>query len=321
VVLIIPWSQVRVLVDPPLHFVRAGPHRTIPAFAEATAFMAARSSASPSQAFTLVGPPLHFVRAGPHRTIPAFADATAFMAARSSASPSQPISATQTLAKLTVDSGGNIQTLTLHMRCVATNLAFSVQPLTQADETRDFLLSGRYVFSDWPLREANGQLVGMRFSMAELAIPASITIYADIDNSCLLFYSKNMDGFQNHREIVRAQDLDSVWLDRLGRHLLGQGRLPAHSWQYRSTDNHDLDGSSERRVGNPLLPRGELNLQEDHIRPVAPETEYGRMLPMLERRLPNELRSMKRIPACQGSMGESRAFKTRVSIQRFFGKN
>ena len=117
---------------------------------------------------------------------------------------------------------------TLHMRYVATDLAFSVLPLAQADETRDFLLSGRYVFSDWPLREANGQLVGMRFSVAELAIPASITIYADIENSSLLFYSKNMDGFQDHRDIVRPEDMDSAWLDRLGRYLPGQGRSPAH---------------------------------------------------------------------------------------------
>jgi len=117
---------------------------------------------------------------------------------------------------------------TLHMRYVATDLAFSVLPLAQADETRDFLLSGRYVFSDWPLREANGQLVGMRFSVAELGIPASITIYADIENSCLLFYSRNMDGFQDHRDIVRPEDMDSAWLDRLGRYLLGQGRSPAH---------------------------------------------------------------------------------------------
>lgn len=141
---------------------------------------------------------------------------------------SQPISATQALPKLTVDSGDNIQTLTLHTRYVATDLAFSVTPPTQADETRDFLLSGRYVFSDWPLREANGQLVGIRFSVAELAIPASVTIYADIENSCLLFYSKNMDGFQDHRDVVRADDMDAAWLDRLGHFLLGKGCSPVH---------------------------------------------------------------------------------------------
>ncbi len=48
--LIIPWSQVRVLVG--LHFVRAGPHRTIPASAYATAFAAAQSDALPSQPLT-----------------------------------------------------------------------------------------------------------------------------------------------------------------------------------------------------------------------------------------------------------------------------
>ena len=141
---------------------------------------------------------------------------------------SQPISATQALPKLTVDSGDNIQTLTLHMRYVATDLAFSVMSPTQADETRDFLLSGRYVFSDWPLREANGQLVGIRFSVAGLAIPASVTIYADIESGCLLFYSKNMGGFHDHRDVVRPEDMDAAWLDRLGHFLLGQGCSPAH---------------------------------------------------------------------------------------------
>ena len=139
-----------------------------------------------------------------------------------------PISAVQVLPRLTVDSSDNIKRLSLHMRYVATDLEFSVTPPTQADETRNFLLSGRHPFSDWPIRETNGEPIGLRFSISELAIPAQVTIYADIEHGCLLFYSKNMDGFHDHRDVVRPEDVDADWLDRLGRFLLGQGHSPAH---------------------------------------------------------------------------------------------
>lgn len=140
----------------------------------------------------------------------------------------RPISAVQHLPKLTLDSGDNPRRLSLHIDYLATDLAFSVMSPAKADETRNFLLSGRQVFSDWPLREANGQLVGTSFSVAELTIRATVTILADAENGCLLFHSRNMDDLQVHRDVVRAEEVDPDWLDRLGRFLLGQGHSPAH---------------------------------------------------------------------------------------------
>lgn len=136
------------------------------------------------------------------------------------------IATLQAIPRLALDSRDNIRMLSLRTEYVASHLEFSVGPLIRAEETRDFLLASRQTFADWPLREASGQITGLRFAVAELSIPAAVTLLADIPNRRLMFHSANMGGFHDQRDALRPEQVDDAWLDRLGRYLLGQGISP-----------------------------------------------------------------------------------------------
>jgi hypothetical protein len=137
-----------------------------------------------------------------------------------------PKTATQALPTLNVDSRDNIRLVSLRTTYSIRKLQFSASPLTRAEETRDFLLRGRHVFSDWPQRDPRGDIVGLHFSLDELVIAAGIDIAADIEAGTLRFVSSNMEGFENHSDPLPPEHVDGSWLDRLGRYVLAQGRSP-----------------------------------------------------------------------------------------------
>lgn len=132
----------------------------------------------------------------------------------------------QALPVVNIDSRDNIKQINVGLGYLVSNQAFSITPIEAANEARDFLLGARYVFSDWPIRGQDGAVNGLRFTIGELRIPASIRIQADVEGQRLQFRSYNVRGFHDEVDWLRPEDVNDDWLDRLGRYLIGNGQNP-----------------------------------------------------------------------------------------------
>lgn len=104
------------------------------------------------------------------------------------------------------------------VRTVPSEQKYTVQP-DKAEELRHFLNAHRMMFSDWPLRDAYGQINAMVFQ-TQLRVLATLSFEADIEASRIRVFSHNFESL-NHREYYfGCAAIDENWLDDLGHYLL-----------------------------------------------------------------------------------------------------
>lgn len=138
----------------------------------------------------------------------------------------RPVKAAQVERKLTIDSLENLTHLTLSITFGIDELKFSVLPLDRARDTREFFETQRMPFSDWPIRDHGNTIVGLNFLLNSIKINGGIDLRADKPNCRVKMSSFNMQGFKHQTDLIPVSRINAVWLDKLGRFLIGQSEDP-----------------------------------------------------------------------------------------------
>ncbi len=120
---------------------------------------------------------------------------------------------------LHIDGHGTPTKVNLHCECVLPEERKFKVAIDRAEELRQFLISQRIVFTEWPLRSGFGQIHSLLFQ-ARLRVWAGLVFEADIEASRIRVASFNFEGLSARDYQFGYERIDHAWLDDLGHYLL-----------------------------------------------------------------------------------------------------
>lgn len=121
---------------------------------------------------------------------------------------------------ISIDSQTHPKTIVLRFECVSPDdKKYTVSPKSAGDEACQFLATQKVVFSDWAIRDANRQIVGMVIQ-SRLRVWASLVFEADIENSGIRVTSYHFEGAAVKSFLAVHAHIDEEWLDQLGHYIL-----------------------------------------------------------------------------------------------------
>jgi hypothetical protein len=92
-------------------------------------------------------------------------------------------------------------------------------PTAKAEELRQFLTANKVVYSEWPLRDARGQISGNGFQ-CKLRVRAAMVFEADIETSRIRVVTHNFERLADREYFFGYAAVGADWLDDLGHFLL-----------------------------------------------------------------------------------------------------
>jgi hypothetical protein len=121
--------------------------------------------------------------------------------------------------RLYIDSHELPKRVTLQFACNAREERKFSLPVAKADELRRFLVAHQIVFSEWPLRDSQGQINGTAYQ-GKLRVRVGLMVEADIPTSRIRVISRNFEGLTDREYFFGYAAIDADWLDDLGHFLL-----------------------------------------------------------------------------------------------------
>jgi hypothetical protein len=101
------------------------------------------------------------------------------------------------------------------------DLVFTVTPRSTALDSRRLLQDLRMEFSEWPLRDAFNNVIGLGFE-ARFTIPVVFLFRADMENEAITMTVANFEGFNTLRDSFRPTEVNDELLEDLGNYILGR---------------------------------------------------------------------------------------------------
>jgi hypothetical protein len=121
---------------------------------------------------------------------------------------------------VSIDSSTAPRKIVLSFECQAPQeKQYTVSPRKAADETSLFLREQKILFTEWPIRDGVGNIIGATF-LVRPKVRVSIFFEADQENFCLYVISRNFEGIGTKHSRVGYQQFNEAWKDQLGRYLL-----------------------------------------------------------------------------------------------------
>lgn len=118
------------------------------------------------------------------------------------------------------DSLENIKKLRLRFSAeMPHEIEFSVTPKAKAAETRSFLEQQNITFSEWPVRDAQQQVIGITCQV-KLKIEIMFMFQADVENSAIRLSIVNFEDFGVENKNYRPDSIDESWLEDIGHYIL-----------------------------------------------------------------------------------------------------
>jgi len=114
----------------------------------------------------------------------------------------------------------------LRLRFIAEQLnesEFSVTPKSKAAETRHFFEQQNIAFSEWPVRDAQQEVIGLNFQL-KLKVEVLFMFQADIDNSVIQLSIVNFETFGVTQKSYRPEVINEAWLEDIGRYILRKSK-------------------------------------------------------------------------------------------------
>ncbi len=124
--------------------------------------------------------------------------------------------------RMAVDSTGQPKFIKLWFTCRSPDdLVFTVTPRSTALDSRRFLQDLRMEFSEWPLRDAFNNVIGLGFEV-RFTIPVVFLFQADIENEVITMQVANFEGFKTLRDSFRPIEVNDELLEDIGNYILGR---------------------------------------------------------------------------------------------------
>lgn len=121
---------------------------------------------------------------------------------------------------ISIDSATAPRKIVLSFECLAAQeKQYTVTPRKTADETSLFLRDQKILFTEWPIRDGLGQIIGATF-LVRPKVRTSIFFEVDQENSCLYIITRNFEGIGVKHCRIGYQQFNEAWKDQLGRYLL-----------------------------------------------------------------------------------------------------
>ncbi|MCF6281392.1 MAG: hypothetical protein L3J28_04140 [Candidatus Polarisedimenticolaceae bacterium] len=98
-------------------------------------------------------------------------------------------------------------------------IEFSVTPKAKAAETRSFLEQQNFTFSEWPVRDAQQQVIGITCQV-KLKVEIMFMFQADIENSAIKLSIVNFENFGVESKSYRPDSINESWLEDIGHYIL-----------------------------------------------------------------------------------------------------
>jgi hypothetical protein len=114
----------------------------------------------------------------------------------------------------------------LHLRFIAelpNETEFSVTPKLRAAETRDFFEQQNITFSEWPVRDALQEVIGLNFQV-KLKVNILFMFQVDIEKSMIQLRIVNFEGFAVTQKSYRPEAINEAWLEDIGRYILRKNK-------------------------------------------------------------------------------------------------
>ncbi len=126
----------------------------------------------------------------------------------------------QTNYRVSIDSHREPRFIKLLFECTAPEeRRYNVMPKSAGDEACQFLTSQKTLFSDWAIRDANQEVVGLTIQ-CKLRFWVSLTFMVDIPSEGIRVSSYNFEGRGEKSFLASYQSIDEHWLDKLGLYVL-----------------------------------------------------------------------------------------------------
>ncbi len=98
-------------------------------------------------------------------------------------------------------------------------IEFSVTPKSKSAETRNFLEQQNITFSEWPVRDAQQQVIGLTFQL-KLKVDILFMFDANVENSSIQLSIVNFETFGVTQKIYRPESINEQWLEEVGAYIL-----------------------------------------------------------------------------------------------------
>ncbi len=131
---------------------------------------------------------------------------------------------TQENYRVFIDSAENPKELIIQFDCCAKDERKYEISAALSEEFRQFLIEQQVRFSEWPVRDGEGEITSVIFK-GKLQVRVALVIKADFDQSRICATTINYDGLSVRDYTFDYAKIDDAWLDQLGHYLL---RKEAH---------------------------------------------------------------------------------------------
>ncbi len=118
-----------------------------------------------------------------------------------------------------IDRAENPKKLIIQFDCCARDERSYEISAASSDEFRQFLIEQQVRFSEWPVRDGQGQIASVIFK-GRLRVRVALVITADIENSRICVTMINFEGLSVRDFAFEYARVDDVWLDQLGHYVL-----------------------------------------------------------------------------------------------------
>ncbi len=121
---------------------------------------------------------------------------------------------------ISADSLERIKKLRLRFNAELPNeIEFSVTPKSKSTETRKFFEQQNITFSEWPVRDAQQQVIGLTFQL-KLKVEILFMFDVNIESSSIQLSVVNFETFGVTQKSYRPESINEKWLEDVGAYIL-----------------------------------------------------------------------------------------------------